>query len=59
MYFWKGSDVVLELTPNLNANSKTALYVQLYEYIKKRLKMERFRPLRNYRLRGSWRHIYK
>jgi len=29
---------VLELTPNLNANSKKALYVQLYEYIKKEIK---------------------
>ncbi|MGE6591888.1 PLP-dependent aminotransferase family protein [Bacillus mycoides] len=29
---------MLELTPNLNANSKTALYVQLYEYIKKEIK---------------------
>ena len=26
---------MLELTPNLNMNSKKALYVQLYEYIKK------------------------
>lgn len=31
---------MLELTPNLNVNSKKALYVQLYEYIKKRLKMD-------------------
>ncbi len=31
---------MLELTPNLNMNSKKALYVQLYEYIKKRLKMD-------------------
>lgn len=29
---------MLELTPNLNMNSKKALYVQLYEYIKKEIK---------------------
>ncbi|MCU5330340.1 MocR-like pyridoxine biosynthesis transcription factor PdxR [Bacillus wiedmannii] len=29
---------MLELTPNLNVNSKRALYVQLYEYIKKEIK---------------------
>ncbi|MGG3757550.1 PLP-dependent aminotransferase family protein [Bacillus anthracis] len=29
---------MLELTPNLNLNSKKALYVQLYEYIKKEIK---------------------
>ncbi|MDA1838713.1 PLP-dependent aminotransferase family protein [Bacillus cereus group sp. BY17LC] len=29
---------MLELTPNLNAKSKIALYVQLYEYIKKEIK---------------------
>jgi len=29
---------VLELTPNLNTKSKKALYVQLYEYIKKEIK---------------------
>ncbi|WP_144650845.1 PLP-dependent aminotransferase family protein [Bacillus cereus] len=29
---------MLELTPNLNMNSKKALYVQLYEYIKKEVK---------------------
>ncbi|HDR4419912.1 TPA: PLP-dependent aminotransferase family protein [Bacillus cereus] len=29
---------MLELTPNLNTRSKTALYVQLYEYIKKEVK---------------------
>jgi len=29
---------VLELTPNLNTKSKIALYVQLYEYIKKEIK---------------------
>ena len=39
---------MLELTPNLNMNSKKALYVQLYEYIKKRLRMERFPLLQNY-----------
>lgn len=44
---------MLELTPNLNMNSKKALYVQLYEYIKKKLKMERFYLLRNYRLSES------
>lgn len=36
--FIKGSDVMLELTLNLNAKSKIALYVQLYEYIKKEIK---------------------
>ncbi len=36
--FIKGSDVMLELTPNLNTQSKIALYVQLYEYIKKEIK---------------------
>lgn len=44
---------MLELTPNLNMNSKKALYVQLYEYIKKKLKMERFYLLRSYRLSES------
>lgn len=44
---------MLELTPNLNVNSKKALYVQLYEYIKKRLKMDRLSLLRNYRLSES------
>lgn len=44
---------MLELTPHLNMNSKKALYVQLYEYIKKKLKMERFYLLRNYRLSES------
>lgn len=29
---------MLELTPNLNVNSKKALYVQLYEYIKEEIK---------------------
>ncbi|PEP25525.1 PLP-dependent aminotransferase family protein [Bacillus wiedmannii] len=29
---------MLELTPNLNVNSKRALYMQLYEYIKKEIK---------------------
>ena len=29
---------MLELTPNLNMNSKKVLYVQLYEYIKKEIK---------------------
>ncbi|MGQ0514199.1 GntR family transcriptional regulator, partial [Bacillus sp. D-CC] len=29
---------MLELTPNLNPKSKIALYVQLYEYIKKEIK---------------------
>lgn len=29
---------MLELTPNLNTKSKIALYVQLYEYIKKEIK---------------------
>lgn len=51
--FIKGSDIMLELTPNLNVNSKKALYVQLYEYIKKRLKMDRLSLLRNYRLSES------
>lgn len=44
---------MLELTPNLNMNSKKALYVQLYEYIKKKLKMEQFYLLRNYQLSES------
>lgn len=44
---------MLELTPNLNMNSKKALYVQLYEYIKKRLKMDQLSLLRNYRLSES------
>ena len=51
--FIKGSDIMLELTPNLNMNSKKALYVQLYEYIKKKLKMDRLSLLRNYRLSES------
>lgn len=51
--------MMLELTPNLNMNSKKALYVQLYEYIKKKLKMERFRLLQNYLQKESWRAIYK
>ncbi|MBL2480530.1 hypothetical protein ELJ58_31905 [Klebsiella pneumoniae] len=29
---------MLELTPSLNTKSKIALYVQLYEYIKKEIK---------------------
>lgn len=44
---------MLELTPNLNVNSKKALYVQLYEYIKKELKMDRLYLLRNYQLSES------
>lgn len=50
---------MLELTPNLNMNSKKALYVQLYEYIKKEIKDGTISALQNYPQRESWRAIYK
>ena len=49
---------MLELTPNLNTQSKIALYVQLYEYIK-RIKDGTIPAFTKLPLKESWRYIYK
>ncbi len=41
----KGSDFMLELTPNLNMEKKIPLYVQLYEYIKAEIRSGKIPPM--------------